>query len=47
MDRRNEETEASIRYVISHQIQGQREIDYLYQYIQKVGSTQPPAREQM
>jgi hypothetical protein len=47
MDRRNEETEASIRYVISHQIQGQREIDDLYQYIQKIGFTQPPAREQM
>jgi len=36
MDQRNEETEESLRYVIAHQIQGQREIDDLYQYIRKV-----------
>jgi hypothetical protein len=44
MDRRNEETEESLRYVIAHQIQGQREIDDLYQYIRKVsldGSAEP------
>jgi hypothetical protein len=30
MDRRSEETEESLRYVIAHQIQGQREINDLY-----------------
>jgi len=38
MDRRSEETEESLRYVIAHQIQGQREIDDLYRYIRKVSS---------
>ncbi len=38
MDRRSEETEESLRYVIAHQIQGQREIDDLYQYIRKVSA---------
>jgi hypothetical protein len=47
MDRRNEETQESLRYVIAHQIQGQREIDDLYQYIRKVSLNNPPAPEQM
>ncbi len=47
MDRRNEETEESLRYVIAHQIQGQREIDDLYQYIRKVSLDNPPGQEQM
>ena len=47
MDRRNEETEESLRYVIAHQIQGQREIDDLYQYIRKVSLNTPPGQEQM
>ncbi len=37
MDRRNEETQESLRYVIAHQLQGQQEIDDLYQYIRKIG----------
>ena len=47
MDRRNEETEESLRYVIAHQLQGQREIDDLYQYIRKVSLDAPPVQEQM
>jgi hypothetical protein len=47
MDRRNEETEESLRYVIAHQLQGQREIDDLYQYLRKASFNNPPAREQM
>ena len=47
MDRRNEETEESLRYVIAHQIQGQREIDDLYQYIRKVSVENAPVGEQM
>lgn len=47
MDRRNEETEESLRYVIAHQIQGQREIDDLYQYIRKVSLENAAAGEQM
>ena len=43
MDRRSEETEESLRYVIAHQLQGQREIDDLYQYVRKVSAgTSPP-----
>lgn len=38
MDRRSEETEESLRYVIAHQLQGQREIDDLYQYVRKVSA---------
>jgi hypothetical protein len=45
MDRRNEETEESLRYVIAHQIQGQREIDDLYQYIRKVSRSQTGSQE--
>lgn len=37
MDQRSEETQESLRYVIAHQLQGQREIDDLYHYIRKVG----------
>jgi hypothetical protein len=47
MDRRNEETEESLRYVIAHQLQGQQEIDDLYQYIRKVSLDTTPEQEQM
>jgi hypothetical protein len=47
MDRRNEETEESLRYVIAHQLQGQQEIDDLYQYIRKVSLNGPRLQEQM
>jgi len=47
MDRRNEETEESLRYVIAHQLQGQQEIDDLYQYIRKVSLDTTPQQEQM
>ena len=41
MDRRSLETEESLRYVIAHQIQGQREIDDLYQRVQHYPAPQP------
>lgn len=34
MDRRSIETEESMRYIISHQIQGQQELDDLYQQVE-------------
>ena len=34
MDRRSIETEESLRYVISHQLQGQEEMDALYQQVE-------------
>ncbi len=36
MDRRTDETEESLRYVIAHQIQGQREINDLYDRLQQI-----------
>ncbi len=41
MDRRSLETEESLRYVIAHQIQGQRELDDLYQRVQKISYPTP------
>ncbi|MCZ6854531.1 MAG: zf-HC2 domain-containing protein, partial [Gammaproteobacteria bacterium] len=41
MDRRSLETEESLRYVIAHQIQGQRELDDLYQRVQKISYPSP------
>ena len=41
MDRRSLETEESFRYVIAHQIQSQRELDDLYQRVQKISYPAP------
>ncbi len=47
MDRRSEDTEESLRYVISHQLQGQRDIDDLYDRLKQVNYEVPGNREQM
>lgn len=47
MDRRSEETEESLRYVIAHQLQGQREIDDLYDRLQQINYKGPGNRGQM
>jgi anti-sigma factor RsiW len=44
MDRRSQETEENLRYVITHQIQGQRDIDDLYQQVREI-SYQPPGEK--
>jgi hypothetical protein len=36
MDRRTLETEQSLRYVIAHQIQGQQDLDELYQRVDRI-----------
>ncbi|MFB3105220.1 MAG: anti-sigma factor [Pseudomonadales bacterium] len=45
MDRRSLETEESLRYVIAHQIQGQRELDDLYERVQKISYPEPLPRQ--
>ncbi len=45
MDRRSLETEESLRYVIAHQIQGQRELDDLYERVQKISYPAPLPRQ--
>ncbi len=47
MDRRSEETEESLRYVITGQLQGQRDIDDLYDRLQQINYQVPGNREQM
>ncbi len=44
MDRRSRETEENLRYVITHQIQGQRDIDDLYQQVREI-SYHPPGEK--
>ncbi len=49
MDKRSIETEESLRYIISHQIQGQQELDELYQQVEElmnVGPTQETPGDQ-
>ncbi|MDH3644532.1 MAG: zf-HC2 domain-containing protein [Gammaproteobacteria bacterium] len=43
MDRRSLETEESLRYVIAHQIQGQRELDDLSRQVQQINYPVPAA----
>jgi len=47
MDRRSEQTEESLRYVIAHQLQGQRDIDDLYRYVRKASAPGGNPQERM